>query len=306
METLGKNIAYYRMKKGLSEEDLARLLSVSKDLILSWEKDEREPSPQLLEKMSSLFRISKELLLETKPKEKIIPVYSSYENRGKLVGTCARCGKGIYSSNSYGMGEVIEKKHFGKVSYSYEYDPDKNEGHDYFCQNCCQQILSLKKQNFKKEIAEERKRFSKAGMFSILMGLIACALCAVGAFLLYLFLKNLLLTYVVGFSSIVFGYYVFSLTYTLLLKGNWIHDTVCSYAKFSFITLPKRISEKDANDVLKTGFVKAAFLAVSYVFALAILTILTLLLSFICLFYWPIARKKRISSIEEREHNENH
>ena len=101
METLGKNIAYYRMKKGLSEEDLARLLSVSKDLILSWERDEREPSPQLLEKLSTLYRVPKEVLLETKPKEKIIPVYS-YESRGKFVGTCARCGKGIYSTSSYG------------------------------------------------------------------------------------------------------------------------------------------------------------------------------------------------------------
>ena len=97
-----------------------------------------------------------------------------------------------------------------------------------------------------------------------------------------------------------------SSVYTLLLKDNWIHDTVCSYAKFSFVTLPTKISEKDANDVLKTGFVKAAFLAVSYVLALAILTVLTLLLSLICLFYWPIARKKRISSIEERQQNEKY
>ena len=95
METLGKNIAFYRLKKGLSEEDLARLLSVSKDLILSWERDEREPSPQLLEKLSTLYRVPKEVLLETKPKDKIIPVYS-YESRGKLVGTCASCGNGFY------------------------------------------------------------------------------------------------------------------------------------------------------------------------------------------------------------------
>lgn len=305
METLGKNIAYYRMKKGLSEEDLARLLSVSKDLILSWERDEREPSPQLLEKLSALYRVPKEVLLETKPKEKIIPVYS-YESRGKFVGTCARCGKGIYSTSSYGMGEVIEKKHFGKISLSYNYDPNKNEGHDYFCHNCCQQILALKKQNFKKEIADERSRLSKAGFFSLFLGLIGTVLCVVGAILFHIFLDNLLLTYIVGFSSIVFGYYVFALIYTLLLKDNWIHDTVCSYAKFSFVTLPKKISEKDANDVLKTGFVKAAFLAVSYVLALAILSVLTLLLSLICLSYWPIARKKRISSIEKREQNEKH
>ena len=305
METLGKNIAYYRMKKGLSEEDLARLLSVSKDLILSWERDEREPSAQLLDKLSVLYRIPKDILLEIKPKEKIIPVYS-YESRGKFVGTCARCGKGIYSSNSYGMGEVVEKKRFGKLSITYEYDPNKNEGHDYFCHNCCQQILALKKQNFKKEIAEDRNRLSKAGFFSLFLGFVSSLLCVIAALLLHVFLDNLLLTYAVGFSSVVFGYYVFALVYTLLLKDNWIHDTVCSYAKLSFVSLPKKISEKDANDVLKTGFVKAVFLAVSYVLALAILTVLTLLLSLICLFYWPIARKKRIFSIEKRQQNEKH
>ena len=55
VNTLGTRIAFYRKKKGLSEEELGSILSVSPDLVRDWEKDTRIPSKECQEKLATLF-----------------------------------------------------------------------------------------------------------------------------------------------------------------------------------------------------------------------------------------------------------
>ncbi len=299
MKTLGSNIQYFRKKKGLSEDALARYLSVSKDLVISWEKGEREPSSENIEKISSFLRISKDELLDvsSEKKEKIIPVYS-YESKGKLVGQCARCGKSIYSNNTYGMGKVTFNKKGVKV---FSYDPKDPSGDEYFCDECCKEILSLSIDEKEKEYLSEKRRISKAGGVSLFAGVLTMGLTALGAFILYLFLKNLLITYLVGFSGLLTGYLVFSFVYTFLLRENWMHELICSYCKTSYISIFKKIAENDVQDVLKTGFVKACVMGFIYVLSSLILVVLVIVLSVVSMFMWPKARKDAISVLEEKK-----
>lgn len=300
METIGKNITYYRVKKGLSQDDLARLLSVSKDLVVAWEKDEREPSSLQIEKIAALFRINKEDILSKKTYEKIIPVYSSTSSKGKYVGTCSRCGKTIYSNSKYGMGEVKEEYGFLSTSIVYEYDSKKNDGKKYFCEDCCKEIEAINKQNAKKELLEEKKNIKKSLIASLLLGFVFLSLCVAASVVVYFLFNERLTSYLICAGSLILGYFVFSLSYTFFLKRNWIHNSICSFAKATFIKFPKKIMDNDGLDVLKTGFVKAIFLAVNYLIDSVLLLAYTLLLGFICIFYWPKAKNDAVSYLNNK------
>lgn len=297
MESLGKNIKYYRIKKGLSEEGLARLLLVSPDLVRYWENDEREPSNKTLEEIASLLRVNVSDLTAKKQQDKKVPIHLA-ESKGKLVGICSRCGKSIYASDKYGLGRVVKGK---KDSVRYVYDSETNEGNDYFCQNCCKEIISVNKIDEENKLDEDERRSVRIMAASILIGFLAMFLVAGAAVIMYFLMENNLYAYLVGATSILFGYYSFSTFYSLLIGTNWLCDAVCHYARSSFITLPKKVSENDVNGVLKTGIIKAAFLGVSYIIASATLLILIILLGLCSMFCWPSFRRKNKLDIEIRK-----
>lgn len=299
MESIGKTIKYYRMKKGLSIEGLARILSISPDLVSYWENDEREPSNDLLNELATLFKVDISEFSSNKENasEKKIPVHSS-ESRGKIIGSCARCGKTIYSADKYDFGKkIIDKKN----EVIYQYDAKNKLGYDYFCDNCCKEIITINHQEKELEIEAKEKHNSKVLAGSLLFGLICLAAVVVTSIILYFSIDNNLYAYVICAASLPFGYYMFSLAYSLFMDSNWIHNTVISYMKTSFIILPKKISENDVNDVLKNGIIKAAFLAASYIIAGSILLILIFVFGFCALFMWPSIRRKAKEDIQDRK-----
>lgn len=54
---IGENIKYYRMKAGMTQEELAERLGVSNKLVWSWEKNRTEPKPEAVSKMLQIFDI---------------------------------------------------------------------------------------------------------------------------------------------------------------------------------------------------------------------------------------------------------
>ena len=82
-------------------------------------------------------------------------------------------------------------------------------------------------------------------------------------------------SYLVAGCSFLLAYLVFSYLYTLLLKSDWISDAFYAVMKAGFKTLPSKVQAEDALGVLKTGFVKAIFLAVSYIVTTALLIVMT-------------------------------
>lgn len=299
MDSIGKTIKYYRMKKGLSLEGLARILSVSPDLVSYWENDERTPSADLLIELAKLFKIDiGEFSNESEKKiEKKIPVHAS-ETKGKLLGTCARCGKSIYSSDKYDFGK---KAINNKKEIAYQYDAKNKLGYDYFCENCCKEIQIIDRQEKEIELQAKEKHDFKVLAGSIFFGLICLAAVVITAVILYFSIDSNLYAYIIGGASLPFGYYVFSIAYCSCMDSSWIHDFILAYTKTMFILLPKKISENDANDVLKNGIIKAGFLAVSYIISASILLIIILILGLCALFIWPSVRKKAKRLIEEKK-----
>ena len=67
--TLGKHILKYRKLKGLSQEELGKLLHVSRQTISKWESNQSSPDIQSCKEMAKIFDISLEEILGEKPKE---------------------------------------------------------------------------------------------------------------------------------------------------------------------------------------------------------------------------------------------
>lgn len=56
------NIKFYRIKKGFSQSDLAQKIGMSKQAVSMYERGEREPSIETLNKMCELFNVDMDTL----------------------------------------------------------------------------------------------------------------------------------------------------------------------------------------------------------------------------------------------------
>ena len=62
--TLGEKIAILRKQKGLSQEDLAAQMSISRQAVSRWEQNESMPDIDNMVLLSSIFKVSTDYLLK--------------------------------------------------------------------------------------------------------------------------------------------------------------------------------------------------------------------------------------------------
>lgn len=55
MDMLAQKVRYYRVSKGLTQEQLARNLGVTLNTVQRWESGKTRPSPLALDKLSEVF-----------------------------------------------------------------------------------------------------------------------------------------------------------------------------------------------------------------------------------------------------------
>ena len=63
MEGLGKKIKEFRLEKGLSQPQLAKLVGVSSGMISIWENDVNEPKASYIKALAVVFEVSADDLL---------------------------------------------------------------------------------------------------------------------------------------------------------------------------------------------------------------------------------------------------
>ena len=90
--TLGENIARLRTKENLSQSDLADMLDVSRQSVSKWETDTSIPELDKLLKLSELFGVTLDELVngEETSKIEVVPV-SEHEKRRTIIGPVLLC-----------------------------------------------------------------------------------------------------------------------------------------------------------------------------------------------------------------------
>lgn len=64
MKTIGQNIAGYRKEKGITQETLAEICSVTPQAVSKWENDVSYPDITLLKPLARVFGVSVDELLD--------------------------------------------------------------------------------------------------------------------------------------------------------------------------------------------------------------------------------------------------
>lgn len=74
MQSFGKRLKALRLKAGLTQQQLAERIWVSKAAISNYELFERTPSPEILVKLSRVFHVSTDYLLGLDCEKKTLDV----------------------------------------------------------------------------------------------------------------------------------------------------------------------------------------------------------------------------------------
>ena len=103
--SIGRNIERYRRERGLSMEELGRLLGVSRQTVFRYENGKIENIPrERLEKIAAVLGISPSRLFGWEDALGILPIE---RRRVPMVGEIA-CGKPIYAEETYGEYAVAD------------------------------------------------------------------------------------------------------------------------------------------------------------------------------------------------------
>ena len=81
---IGKKIKYYRLKSGLTSEELATRVGCTKAAISLYESDDREPNAEMIQKLADALGISWIMLLEQN-RETLIFNHSSFRKNSKAL-----------------------------------------------------------------------------------------------------------------------------------------------------------------------------------------------------------------------------
>ena len=78
--SLGKNLAAYRRARGLTQQQLGDLLSVSAQAVSKWENDQTEPDLQTLRRLSILYGVKADDLLREEQSAEAAAAGQAFEN----------------------------------------------------------------------------------------------------------------------------------------------------------------------------------------------------------------------------------
>ena len=80
--SLGEKIQILRKQKGMSQEQLADALNISRQAVSKWETNESQPDIERLIEISSMFNVSTDFLI--KDGQSSAPTYTAQANRGSM------------------------------------------------------------------------------------------------------------------------------------------------------------------------------------------------------------------------------
>lgn len=86
MAQIGKSIKKYRIEKGLTQDQLAEKLSVTRQAVSNWETGKTQPSIETLTALSALFDISVEALIYGKTRRIAITPDNATGAGGAFIG----------------------------------------------------------------------------------------------------------------------------------------------------------------------------------------------------------------------------
>ena len=237
---IGSNLKKLRTSKGMTQKDLADSLNVSSQAVSRWENNEVEPDISTLSKLSSIFEVPVDAIIngnfekketasedvvaaasvataiskaaETKSEEVVgvgstpsnnVVASSSNNDPNKVIGTCTGCGKVLHKADKYYVDSrpSSTSKHRGHTYHHAGYTR-------YYCSEC--EVLRQKGKLNSKTGARNPKFGKKRMVFGLIFGIATL----VTLMIVFLSVTNMP-TAAAIFLPILLGYGVFAEIYCI-------------------------------------------------------------------------------------------
>ena len=303
----GNNIKELRIKKGMTQKDLANVLNVTAQAVSRWENNEVEPSISTINQMAELFDCSIDELFgktkkeETKSNENIIINVQEEKTREDIksepiqvktnIAICNRCNKPLY--------EPSEIKRIGHSSHTVSGHTTTTKSYDEIvCEDCYN-----KEQEKKRELEIIRKEDLKRQMKKrrvisiVIMSLV---------FILFLIIGIIAIASSNGNKDTVIGGVFFIVTGilgslfagSLILGNNFIGDLWLTVSSWGFVKFPGIIFTLDLGGLKFLIFCKVLFWILGIIIALIAEIFATTLCLALSVISYPIALYRNLKGIE--------
>lgn len=253
--TLGEKIILLRKEKGMSQEKLAELLSVSRQAVYKWEVNESTPDMDKLGKLTNIFGVSydfllndsidyvkegvdakeiiqEEIALEKKEEQTPNEVVTPEVIQKTSLAKCEKCGKDIYEHDDLIKHEAVFRTFHGKnemVSPAY-----------YTCKKC-EDKMTL--EDLLKQQKDLKKRKNKALGWGIAIDVIVVAILAIATAMNPDYMVPLLVT------TIVVGLLLFPAIFTIIIDNTFAGEMWIEVASWGFVRMPGIIFSLDLGGI---------------------------------------------------------
>lgn len=295
--TLGASIKSYRLKNGLTQNELAEKLNVSYQTISKWENDTNEPDIRTLNMLCEIFNCTLNELVNGEQKkveenvesnesgikeEKSVQTNTQTTNITSAetvlepkvkIGVCKTCEKSIYDNEK--IHHMSENKRVGRGHHiKVEYD---------LCDTCYQKLQESKKKAEQLEIAAKKAKQKKLTIWSYVIGGIIAIITLVVCILNY---STVGIGWTIGLPIIIL-YVAIADIYCITLAfvdESWIGEMFFAIAGFS-IKMPGVIFTFDSDGLRFLIAMKILFAIITICISIAVF-LLALALSSICSIFW--------------------
>ncbi len=300
----GNNIKELRIKKGMTQKDLANILNVTAQAVSRWENNEVEPSISTINQMAELFDCSIDELFGKTKKEDVksdenviinVVEEKPKEEKEVIVKTniaiCNRCNKPLYEPSEIKRIAHSSHKVSGHTTTTNNYD-------EIVCEDCYN-----KEQEKKKELEiinkENKKRQMKKRR---VISIVVMAL----VFILFLIIGIIAIanshgdkdTTLGGVFFICVGILGALFAGSLILGNNFIGDLWLTVSSWGFVKFPGIIFTLDLGGLKFLIFCKVLFWILGILIALIAEIFATALCLVLSIISYPIALYRNLKGIE--------
>jgi len=271
---VGENIRDLRIKKGLTQKDLADKLFVTPQAVSRWEKNEVEPSISAITEMAKIFGVQSDQILGTALPPKVTPeikVQTKYVYDTPLkpvLGVCERCNTPIYEADN-----LVRHNHHSRLDHS---------SHIY-CKKCDNAMKEEKAAMYK---AGSKKRRIKAYIWG---GIFLAAAIAIG-----IATKN-------AIYGVIAGVVGFTLISCCILNNNFIGNMCISIFSWGFVKMPGLIFSLDLDGIFWLLTVKLLFWILGFILAAATAVLAIVIGGVMSVFVYPFALARSYKHPEKTE-----
>ncbi len=281
---IGNNIKNFRMKKGMTQKDLAEHLNVTFQAVSRWENDSVEPSIDMLKSLTEVLECSLDDLFgnQTVPPKPEVVEKVVYEDYKPVLGVCENCNKPIFVSNDICRFSTFDSVRQGRVHKSVE-------NKHLFCKECNNKRLEEEKRKKELKIKNYKKDLKKKRILSFIIGGIVALIFILISVLMFVNKDTESGIFYIGVALMGFAF-----ASCIVLKNTFLTDMWLEIASWGFVKMPGIIFSLSFDGIIFLILAKILFFILGIILALLSVIFATVLALVLSIFAYPFALAKNI------------